>query len=221
MTALESSMADEGGLTVRGRFARVAIIALAPIAMIFCVGIVAGILMAHADKGGGAFGAVMWAIIAAAIAVASIAGWATIRAYRALWRAGGQPTSRERRARLALIVSGLAGGLIAMTLFAADPVSGGLFSNAPLPAWVALALAFVIAILGPLFSFYWHRRLVDEQEEDAFRTAAMLGLYAFWFVAPAWWLLWRGGLVAEPKGIVLYLLTHLVAGIGWMWGKYR
>lgn len=212
---------DESAPGAGGMFGRVAILAVSSIAIVFGAGVIAGILAAHADDGGGPFDPRLIAIVAGIALAMTGAGWAALRAFRAMARAGGRPTARERRGRLTIIAAALTGMLIAAVLIFFDPTAEGIFSNAPLPAGVALALALIIAVPVPIASYYWHRRIVDEQESNAFRTGAMLGLYAFWLAAPAWWLLWRGGLAPAPDGFILYFLTHLVAGIGWMWGKYR
>jgi hypothetical protein len=73
----------------------------------------------------------------------------------------------------------------------------------------------------PLMSWYWHARVIDELEADAYRSGAMLAMYAFWIVAPVWWLLWRGGMLPAPDGVALYLMTTFVALIIWFWKKYR
>ena len=119
---------------------------------------------------------------------------------------------------------GLVGGFIGLTLAFADTMGandGNIFGNGALPPVVAIILSVVIGVVLPAVTFYWHKHVVDEQEDAAYRAGALIAIYAFWFVAPVWWLLWRGGVVPSPNGVALYLMTTFVALIVWSWKKYR
>lgn len=165
-------------------------------------------------------------IIALAIFITIIGGLAY-----SIWRnaskikASGEPLSRrEKLNNWILIGSGLLGGIMAMILSLSGTVSAenpDVFSNAPISPTVALVLSFIVAVLLPLVSWYWHKKVVDEQEEAAYRTGTLFAMYAFWIVAPVWWLLWRGGMLPAPDGVALYLMTTFVALIIWFWKKYR
>ncbi len=133
-------------------------------------------------------------------------------------------TRREKLNNMILVGCGLFGGAMAviLSLSATDSTeTQSVFSNAPISPVIALVLAFAIGILLPLLSYYWHKKVIDEQEEAAYREGALVAIYAFWFVAPVWWLLWRGGMLPEPNGIALYMMTTFVALIVWSWKKYR
>jgi hypothetical protein len=165
-------------------------------------------------------------IIALAIFIAVIGGLAY-----AIWRnahkirASGEPLSRrEKLNNWILVGSGLLGGIIAMILSMSGTASDqnpDVFSSAPISTTVALPLAFTVGVLLPLLSWYWHKKVVDEQEEAAYRTGTLFAMYAFWTVAPVWWLLWRGGMLPAPDGVALYLMTIFVALTIWFWKKYR
>jgi hypothetical protein len=96
-----------------------------------------------------------------------------------------------------------------------------IFASVPIEPWVAVLLAAIVGIGMPILSWYWHARVIDEQEADAYRSGALIAIYAFWIVAPVWWLLWRGGMLPAPDGVALYLMTTFVALIIWFWKKYR
>ncbi|HEV7232645.1 MAG TPA: hypothetical protein VGN36_00270 [Sphingorhabdus sp.] len=134
-------------------------------------------------------------------------------------------SKRERLNRnllIACLVLGAVMGLV-MGLVESRDASGdiSMFSNSPLPTGIALAFAFVWVVIVPAIAWYWHRYAVDEQERHAYREGAYYAFYAYGVGAPLWWLLWRGGLVPEPDGIVIYYITIGVCGVVWLWKKYR
>jgi hypothetical protein len=219
MAMARATMGDEapnGG----GQIGRIVLLAAATLGAIFGVGIVAGILIGHADHGGPLTGLLI-AIIAGSALLALGSFLLARRQMRAIAEASGAPTARERRNRNVLIVCGALGGVMGAMLSLLGPTPFSAFTNDPLPAWFALALTAVTVLLIPALSYYWHKRVVDEQEAAAYSKGALLGLYVFWIGAPAWWFLWRGGLVPAPNGIIIYFATVAVAGAIWMWGKYR
>lgn len=86
---------------------------------------------------------------------------------------------------------------------------------------LAIIMSVAIGVFMPAVTFYWHKNLVDEQEEAAYRFGALIAMCAFWFIAPVWWFLWRGGMLPEIDRIALYFITIFVALIVWFWKKYR
>lgn len=219
MTVWELPAMDDDAPRIGGQIGRVLLGGLAGLCAIFGVGMIVGIVMATIERGGG-FDARLIAILAGVTLLAGGAVWAAARAARSFSRAAGTPTKRERRNRTVLTACVAFGGAIGLTLTIAEP-SLEIFSGAPLPASVALALAFAIGVPLPILSWYWHNRVADEQETDAYRKGALLGMYAFWIGAPVWWLLWRGGMAPAPDGVLIYFVTIAVAGIVWFWAKYR
>ena len=214
-----ATMRDEAP-DMRGQMGRMAILAVAGLGAVFGTGTIAGILAAYADRGGEPTVKLISLLAAAALltAAALFLAW---RQVKAMSKAAGAPTSRERRNRTVLLVCGALGGAMGALLTLAGPTPFSAFTNDPLPAWFALALAAVIALPVPAISFYWHRHVADEQESAAYAQGALIGLYVFWIGAPVWWLLWRGGLVPAPDMIIIYFATVAVAGAVWMWAKYR
>ena len=120
---------------------------------------------------------------------------------------------------------GIFGGIIGLTLAltgnmeAANEPSP--FASGPMSPMLAVILAVAIGVVLPAITFYWHKHVVDEQEDAAYRAGALIAIYAFWFVAPVWWFLWRGGILPQPDGVALYFMTAFIALIVWFWKKYR
>lgn len=219
MTATEMAMTDEpAGARQVGR---IALIALSLLGAAFAIGMAAGMLAAHAERGGGPIGLKMALLLVLAVVLAAGSAWLGFRSARSMVRAAGKPTTRERRNYVVLIICGAVGGIvgIALTLGGGSPLDA--FSNAPIPAWLAIVLAAPILVLLPAISLYWHRHAIDEQEEAAYKLGALLGIYTYFIGAPAWWLLWRGGLLPAPDGVLIYMATITVTGVTWIWAKYR
>lgn len=137
-----------------------------------------------------------------------------------------EPLSRKERLNRNLLIGCMVlGGIMGMVLALVETGNGvkgmSMFSNSPLPTGIALILAFVWAVIVPGIAWYWHRYAVDEQEAHAYREGAYYAFYAYAVGAPLWWVLWRGGLVPVPDGIIIYYITISVCGVVWLWKKYR
>jgi hypothetical protein len=117
------------------------------------------------------------------------------------------------------IFGGVTGLVLALT-GSFDETEAGLISNDAMSPMLAIILSIAIGVIAPAITLYWHKHVVDEQEEAAYRFGALIAIYAFWFIAPVWWLLWRGGMLPEVNGITLYFMTTFVALIVWFWKKY-
>jgi hypothetical protein len=212
-------MTDEP-TAIGGQLRRIGFIIVGLFGTMFGIGVTVGILAAHIDRGG-PFGLRMIALLAGGILFAAAFGYLFWRNVRAMTKAVGRPTTRERRNYTVLLLSGALGGVMAMALMFGGGSLVDPLSNSPLPAWLAVLLAAPILVLLPLISFYWHRHAVDEQEAAAYKLGALFGIYTYFIVSPAWWVLWRGGLLPAPDGIIIYFATVTVTGITWIWAKYR
>lgn len=136
------------------------------------------------------------------------------------------PLSKKERLNrnlliVCLVLGGVMGAAMALIEGPKNAMDGFLFSNAPLPKTAALIFAFIWAVIVPGIAWYWHRYAVDEQEAHAYREGAYYAFYGYAIGAPLWWMLWRGGLVPAPNGIVIYYITLSICGVVWLWKKYR
>jgi hypothetical protein len=167
-----------------------------------------------------------WGEATLAMAGAALVGAAAALGLRRLkpWAGSGEPISpKTRKAHNLMLLSGALGALIGAAL-AISTISldqpWALFSNSPMAPAVVIPVIAVWLLLVPLVSWQWHRS-VDEHEAEAYKFGGLAGLYLYAFLAPAWWLAWRGGLVPEPDTMLLYLLVLLVWSVGWFWRRYR
>src|SRR5690349_5783324 len=142
------------------------------LALIFSLGVIAGFVMGHVDRGHD-FTTRGIAILAAMVLAGLVCSWLLVRELKK--PTGEEPlTPKERLNRNLIISCGALGGLMGAALMIAQgglPDSGGLFSNAPLPTWVAILMVAILGGLLPVISIFWHRT-VDEQEADAYKTGA-------------------------------------------------
>jgi hypothetical protein len=203
-----------------GQIGRIALIVGAGLCAMFGAGIALGLVAGHLEKGGPIRPLLLAAGLAAVLLTAGSA-YLGYRTMRTMARVSGPGASRDRRNRTVLIICGAMGGAIGMALSLGGSSPLTAFSNEPLPAWLAIVLTVPIAVILPILSLYWHRSVADEQEAAAYNKGALIGIYTYFIGAPTWWLLWRGGLVPAPDGILIYLITMAVTGTIWLWAKYR
>lgn len=199
-------------------------IMLSSLGIVMTAGAIAGFLAEHQSQGGGSIdtsGIIVLSVFAAIIAGLSYAIW---RNGSKMKGRGGRLSRREKLNQRIILFSGLLGGAIAIALMASSTAEFGdptVFSEAPIKPWMAILLSLIVGVGMPVLSVYWHNRVIDEQEADAYRSGALIAIYVFWIGAPVWWLLWRGGMVPAPDGITIYLITTFTALIVWFWKKYR
>ena len=191
--------------------------------IIMLLGAITGFLSAHIEEGGGPLNLAGYAILAAFICVTLALAFAIWRLFRQMKRSDQKVPQREKIYNRFLIGSFIFGGVTGLILALTgsfDETEAGLISNDAMSPMLAIILSIALGVIVPAITFYWHKNLVDEQEEAAYRFGALIAMYAFWFIAPVWWFLWRGGMLPEVNGIALYFITIFVALIVWFWKKY-
>ncbi len=164
-------------------------------------------------------GMALVAAIALALGGGGLWGLKRLRPWT-VWNAPVAPATRKANNLIAWsILAGILaiGPLAVSAIRSKDPFA--VFSNGPVPLAVA-----VVAIVGWLaaimLSLQWHRS-VDEHEARTYEIGGLAGLYLYSFLAPAWWLGWRGGLLPAPDTMAIFLAVMLVWSIGWFWRRYR
>ena len=192
------------------RFA--AMIALG-LVFVYALGFLVGVSAAAFDNG--RLTAKTVGLVLGCLAILALSGYGFYR----LWprRDKNEPVSskveRTRWSMIAALGLGVAIG-IALTIPMLDGGSGGVFSNDPIPATTALIIVIAFAVLTPIATYYWHRN-ADEFEQEASGRGALMGMYVYSVVAPAWWLLERADLVPEQEPMIVFLLVMTVWGVVW------
>jgi hypothetical protein len=191
--------------------------------MIMILAYIAGHLSAHMSEGGGPLNTAGYAILAALMSVTLALAFVIWKLFRQMKRSGEKLPRREKMNNRFLIGSFIFGGVTGLLLALTgsfDATEAGLMSNGVMSPVLAIIMSVAIGVFMPAATFYWHKNVVDEQEEAAYRFGALIAIYAFWFIAPVWWLLWRGGILPDVNGMILYFMTFFVALIVWFWKKY-
>ena len=202
---------------------RILWIILSGFGIVMILGAIVGFLSAHMSDGGGPLNTAGYAILVAFISVILLLAFAIWRLFRQMKRSEQKVPQREKVYNRFVIGSFIFGGIPGLVLALTgsfDETEAGLISNDAMSPMLAIILSIAIGVIVPAITLYWHKHAVDEQEEAAYRFGALIAMYAFWFIAPVWWLLWRGGILPEVNGITLYFMTTFVALIVWFWKKY-
>jgi hypothetical protein len=216
MMAMSEERREDRAVSVK----TVALSALLGVVIVLAIGAMSGaglaLLGGKADLTEGAL------VVAGALLLGLASLWGLVRLRP--WAGTGEPVSpNTRKANNLLLLSGGLGGLLGAalsfgTISSDDPFA--LFSNSPMSLAIVIPALAVWLLLVPLISWQWHRS-VDEHEAGAYRFGGLAGLYLFAFLAPAWWLAARGGLVPAPDTMVIYLIVMAVWCVGWFWRRYR
>jgi hypothetical protein len=128
---------------------------------------------------------------------------------------GEQAEARLRRRQLVMIAASLVAATLIMMLAAMFKQSGGRI--APLGG-VAIAAVYVIA---SGLSIWRSCRLSDEVEARHSRRAVMSAFCFYFLTYPAWYFLWKGGLVIEPLHEAMFAGTVFVLMAAYFWNKLR
>jgi hypothetical protein len=218
----ESAMRDADQKT-GGNIARNLWMMLSGVGIIMLLGVITGFLSQHNAQGGGTLNFAGVAVLGAIAAASLILAFVIWKLFQQGKQSGEKVPRREKVYNRFLVGSFLLGGVTGLALSLTgsfDATETSLMSNAAMSPVLAIILSIAIGVIAPAITLYWHKHVVDEQEEAAYRFGALIAMYAFWFIAPVWWLLWRGGMLPEINGITLYFMTCFAATAVWFWKKY-
>jgi hypothetical protein len=220
----ERAMTDADDMAINNGRRRMGMM-FSGIGIIMISGAISGYLSQRNAEGDGALNMLDLSILGIFAAVILLLAFAIWRLFQRTKQSGERVPRRERLNNRIIWGCGIFGGIIGLTLALTGNMGAAnepsLFASGPMSPMLAIILAVAIGIVPPAITFYWHKHVVDEQEDAAYRTGALVALYAFWLVAPIWWFLWRGGILPAPDGVALYFMTAFIALIVWFWKKYR
>lgn len=204
----------------RSAAVRTAIVVLGPLVILFMIAFIAGMIVAGSEHEGPhslAYYGVL--LVAAVIALAAVwVVWRNLAAFRL-------PASpRMRMSRIMLYICLALGLVIGIALGIAEgPEPAGamalLSSTTPISPVAAAVLAAGF-LLTTAISIRWHV-LLDEHEMAAYNFGAVVGVYVYMVLSVCWWVLARGGLVAEVNGYAIFWAVMLAWMIGWAFKRYR
>jgi hypothetical protein len=133
----------------------------------------------------------------------------------------GETLERRQKNRQTLILALLmaAGGVTGFFL-STNQQDGMGFYRGVLPAGVAIGLAalWLVSIVG---GSIWLNRHIDEIERAAqIWGIAMAGTVVV-ILYPVWYLLWRGQMIPEPNGHIMFGALYAVMIAAYLWKKFR
>ncbi|NJC05635.1 hypothetical protein GGQ97_001428 [Sphingomonas kaistensis] len=200
---------------------RLVLLVLAAIALVFSVGLIAGIVVASFEqsllKPRGA------ALLAGAVIAATALGWSCWK-LSAHWRRSGRSAYEKRYSKMMWVLFAAGMPIGVLIGFAGDGQPGtSLFSNGPLDPRLAAvaAVGLVVTLAGTLVLYH---RSIDDHEQQAYLWANSLAFYFLALALPAAWLLARGGLIGAIGigSVMLILLAAFCINFAvWAWLKYR
>lgn len=127
----------------------------------------------------------------------------------------GERAEETRRRRFWLIIGGfmLFGGVLGAASHIAQHAG-------TLPPPVAIGIAGLI-VFGLGGASWYFLRQVDEVELRDNYVAATVAVYFYMLVYPAWYLLWKGGVIGEPRHETVFVATATVLALSYFWKKIR
>lgn len=126
---------------------------------------------------------------------------------------------RRKRQRWTIIGAIAGAGFVSGFAFALVQDADSLFDGT-IPAWLAIALTglWLVAMIGGCWML---GRRADEVERHNNLWSTAIGGSVLLIGYPAWYLLWRGGLVVEPIHEIMFLAFYAVAIGAYLWKKFR
>ena len=83
---------------------------------------------------------------------------------------------------------------------------------------VAMILCFAVAVIGGTWIL---NGVMDELERERSYKAASFGSAVFLIGYPIWFLLWKGGFVAEPVHWLIYAIVVVAMLLATLWYRFR
>ena len=133
-----------------------------------------------------------------------------------------QTRAKQRQKRInAVIGTMFAMGLVSGFLvgFFEDENAGLVAANS-IPPWLAIisAIVFVIAVS---YGSWKLMQVSDEHERVIHTKTTVVAGNGMLIGYPAWFVLWKGGLVPEPDALWLFLAGILSSALAFAWYKFR
>lgn len=116
-----------------------------------------------------------------------------------------------------LFVAGLITGAVAGVGLA--PVLNG----KEMPSWAAplVAISTALAVLATIYGSWRFFTSVDEVEVVDNLWGSLIGFYAYVMIFPAWWVVWKVGLVGEPNDWAIFAAAFTIALAAYAYRKWQ
>ena len=199
---------------------RVVKLALSALGLLFAIAATVGFFMSHAEHGGGPISTkgMVGLFLFFALGIGCLA--LIVQQLRSKPTSTERLTKKETQYQRIMIATFVIGGIMGIIMaVGTDSSATNVFDDGPVSAKLAIAMVAAWLIILPIIHWYWSKT-VDEQEVSAYRDGAYWGFLVYAFASPAWWMLWRGGLVPPINGPILYYAAILTCGVVWLRKKY-
>jgi hypothetical protein len=209
----------EEPVTQSGFAARSAIFALTVIALCLLVPFGAGVIAGYLDAGHGTHGpdAVLVAIVLVWLGV--LAGLSLLAVKYRPFPPGGPVAASVKRSRRILVAAVALGAFIGVVAVAGDVMPAGLVSDAPVSVFAALVILAAWLIVTPIMTLLWWRS-TDEHERAAYVDGANVAGHVYLFIAPAWWIATRAGLLPPQDPMIVLAVVMTIWTAVWLYRKY-
>lgn len=132
----------------------------------------------------------------------------------------GERASKAQSRRMMLTYGGLMLGGVVLGLvlsFLEHEVPAGIGTFPPAFA-IGTVVFYLVLIAGGCWRYY---RSIDELELKNNYVGAIWGVNIYMTLYPCWYLLWKGGMVAEPMHDTLFVITVAATMVAYFWHKFR
>lgn len=204
----------------QGGFAgRSAIFAIAILALFLMVPFGAGVIAGYLDAGDGtrSVDAVLVAIVLVWLAL--LAGLSLLAVRFRPFPAGDPVADSVKRSRRILVAAVALGAFIGVVATAGDVMPAGLVSDEQVSVFAALVILAAWLIVTPIMTFMWWRS-TDEHERAAYVDGANVAGHVYLFIAPAWWIATRAGLLPPQDPMIVLAVVMTIWTAVWLYRKY-
>lgn len=198
-----------------GRFALfIGSILIAILALGFTAGMIAGMI----DRG--SVSALTGLTFVGALLIIGAAGYLMYRTMPGQWLPSSPRMRKTQALFYVLMLLGLLFGLVLASVSDRTGVTPESLMDydGRIPRSVAVFL-LVGTVLSIGLSIRWHM-LLDEHERAAYDFGGIAAIYTYFTMSLAWWIAWRGNLISEPDGYLIFIVTSVVWCIGWFARRY-
>ncbi len=130
--------------------------------------------------------------------------------------------ARQRRRRFNMVVGTLFGiGLLSGLLVGFfEDEQAGLLSASSIPPWLAVISAAMF-LVSTTFGSWKLMQVSDELARVIHTKTTVMAGNAMLIAYPTWFILWKGGIVAEPDALWLFLIGMAASVIAYAYYKLR
>ena len=185
---------------------------------LFALGMIAGIIASASKHNGFSLKAIALLIIPILLVTAA---WRVITPALKASRLPKGP--RMRQAQIALYGT-FSLGIVIGLLLAFNPKGNIMNPLAIITATTTISPLIVVGLIASTLVGFWLSvlwlRNIDEHERAAHDFGAVLSLYSYVALSAGWWILWRGGFVNVPDGLVIFCTVIVIWTIGWLYRRF-